>query len=85
MTPARSTDALAVIVTDVSIRGDTRVIGSGATAVVSGEAGLAPALSALADAAFFTSAELPFVPIATEVLTLAKRTAHYLFLELVTR
>ena len=69
-----------MVVAEISVGADAGVVGSGAAAVVSGEAGFAGAFSTLADAALFPAAELTFVSIAAEVLALAKWTAHNLVL-----
>ena len=71
-----------MVVADFSVGCDAGVVGGGASAVVAGESRLAYALAAFADAAFAPAAELTFVAIATEVLTLAERTADDFVLEI---
>lgn len=80
VTSARSADAFAVVVAEFAVRRYAGVVGSGASAVVSGEARLAAAFAALAVASLGTAAELTFVPVAAEVLAIAKRTGNNLVL-----
>ena len=80
--PACSADALPLVVAEFPVGCDAGVVGGGATAVVAGESRLASALAAFADAAFGPAAELTFVAIATEILTLAERSADDFVLEL---
>ena len=69
-----------MVVAELAIGCDAGVVGSRASAVISGETRLAGAFAALADAALWTAAKLTLVSVAAEVLAFAKWTADYFVL-----